>query len=217
GWVKLNVHAGIYNLLTLSNGKDTLLANGIVAAGNVSQIRLLIGSTANTVMVNGSIYPLVTPSAQETGVKLNVNSSLVTGVTYNFTIDFDAGMSVVAEGNGTYSLKPVIRAVVAPSTSGTIKGAISPSISQAAIIAVSSDLGAASAQADEQWNENETIVTDSASSFSIAGSGNFELSGLASGVYQVTISPLPPLTAVTVSNVTVTSGQVTEMGTVTIH
>lgn len=217
GWVKLNVHTGIYNLLTLSNGKDTLLASGNVAAGNVSQIRLIIGSTGNTVMVNGAIYPLVTPSAQETGIKLNVNSSVVTGVTYNITIDFDAGMSVVAEGNGTYSLKPVIRAVVSPSTSGTIRGAISPSVSQATIIAVSSDLGAASVQADEMWNENEMIVTDSASSFSLTGSGNFEVRGLAAGNYQVTISPLPPLTAITVSNITVASGQVTEMGTVMLQ
>src|SRR6185312_5373402 len=111
GWVKLNVKAGIYNLLSLANGKDTLIATGKVAVGHVSQIRLFVASGGNSVVINNVSYPLEVPSGMESGIKLQVNSELVSGTTYNFTIDFDAGMSVVPLGNGTYLLKPVIRPI----------------------------------------------------------------------------------------------------------
>src|SRR5579884_459938 len=43
GWTSLNVQPGIYNLLSLSNGNNILLASGKVTTGPVSQIQLLLG------------------------------------------------------------------------------------------------------------------------------------------------------------------------------
>src|SRR5258708_37939475 len=39
----IGAHAGVYNLLDFTNGKDTILADAEIPAGNISQIRLLLG------------------------------------------------------------------------------------------------------------------------------------------------------------------------------
>jgi len=196
GWVGLNIHPGIYNLLTLTNGKDTLLATGMVAVGGVSQVRLILGED-NTVMVNNTLYPLQTPSAEQSGLKLNINGTLVAGTVYNVTLDFDAGMSVVQTGNGSYILKPVIRALISPDN-GVIKGIISPANSVTAIVAVSES-------------------SDSTSSYSSAISGDFMVNTLPTGSYKVIIMPQPPYAIQTFTSVAVVSGQVTDMGTITLQ
>ena len=50
--VNLNVNAGIYNLLDFANGADTLIASADVPSGELSQVRLILG-TNNTVVVDG--------------------------------------------------------------------------------------------------------------------------------------------------------------------
>jgi len=62
--VNLTAKAGIYNLLKLSNGLDTLIATGDLEPGTISQIRLILGSN-NTVTVGGVVFPLSTPSAEQ--------------------------------------------------------------------------------------------------------------------------------------------------------
>ena len=43
-WITLDgAHPGLYNLLDLTDGKDTLLADAQIPAGNISQIRLVLG------------------------------------------------------------------------------------------------------------------------------------------------------------------------------
>jgi hypothetical protein len=197
GWVNLNVKAGIYNLLSLSNGKDTLLASGSVAVGTASQIRLILGPTGNTVVVNGVSYPLMTPSAQQSGLKLDVHAQFVNGVQYNILLDFDAGMSVVAEGNGSYILKPVIRAVIPP-VNGSISGRISPVSADAVVIAMSAN-------------------SDSAVSYSSFITGSFMVQGLAAGTYKVVIIPKSPFTETSYFDVVVNQGSVTDMGSITFQ
>ncbi|HWY98409.1 MAG TPA: DUF4382 domain-containing protein [Bacteroidia bacterium] len=197
GWVNLNLKTGIYNLLSLSNGKDTLLASGSIAVGTASQLRLILAPTGNTVVVNGISYPLMTPSAQQSGLKLDLHAQFVSGVQYNILLDFDAGMSVVTEGNGSYILKPVIRAVVSP-VNGSISGRISPVSADAAVIAISAN-------------------SDSAVSYSSFITGGFMVQGLASGTYKVVIIPKPPFTSTSYFDVIVNQGSVTDMGSITFQ
>lgn len=196
GWMTLNIRPGIYNLLNLINGKDTLIADGFVTVGMVSQVRLILGPTGNTVMVNNTLYTLQTPSDQQSGLKLTINSMLSAGITYNLILDFDAGASVVQTGNGSYILKPVIRAIVTAS-SGAIQGIISPA-SLAQITASSSS-------------------TTNANTFSSSATGAFLLQGLTAGSYEVTVTPLPPYVTQTFNNIIVNTGQVTNMGTIVLH
>ena len=124
-WIDLNIHnPGVYNLLELRNGNTVLLAGGDIPAGDISQIRLLLGEN-NSVVVDGMEYDLDTPSAQQSGIKLNLHQTLLPGVAYSFVMDFDAARSVVARGNGTYGLKPVIR-TYAEAFGGSIKGVALP-------------------------------------------------------------------------------------------
>src|SRR4051812_30923105 len=114
------LRAGVYDLLKFRNGLDTLLIRADVPTGTVSQIRLILGP--NSSIVEGGItYQLSTPSAQESGVKLNLNQTFVAGGAYDVWVDFDAAKSILKTGNGQYKLKPVIRAY-SEATVGRIKG-----------------------------------------------------------------------------------------------
>lgn len=188
--VNLNVNAGIYNLLDFVNGVDTLIAGGNFPSGTLSQIRLILGAN-NTVMDDSVMYPLSTPSAMQSGLKLNVHTTLTAGVAYNLLLDFDAGQSIVNTGNGEYILKPVIR-VLDVAMSGPIHGSVSP---PAAL--------PATASATDGTN-TYTTITDS--------TGSFLLVGIPAGTYSVEIAPQPPYMPMTITNVVVTVGNMTELG-----
>lgn len=126
-WIDLNMPVtGIFNLLDYRNGETVLLAGGDIPAGDISQIRLLLGDD-NHVVVDGVAHDLQTPSAQTSGLKLNLHETLEEGLAYSFVIDFDAARSVVKRGNGTYGLKPVIR-TYAEAFGGSIKGFALPAL-----------------------------------------------------------------------------------------
>lgn len=107
GWVNLNTVAGIYNLLGLQNGIDTLLATGTIPSNSVKEIRLVLGSS-NTIKVAGITYPLTIPSGSESGLKIKVNKQL-NGPVDSILIDFDAALSIHQAGNSNYMLKPVLK------------------------------------------------------------------------------------------------------------
>ncbi len=105
-WVTLETNVGIYNLLGLQNGVDTLIAQGTFPTGVVKEIRLIVGAN-NTVKVNGQIYPLTIPSGAESGLKIKVNKNLQATIE-TLLIDFDAALSIKAEADG-YKLRPVVK------------------------------------------------------------------------------------------------------------
>jgi hypothetical protein len=135
GWQPVPlIRPGIYNLLDFRNGIDTVLAATDLPAGTYSQIRLILGDN-NSVVVSGQTYPLKTPSAQESGLKLNIHASLTAGIVYRLWIDFDAGRSIVTTGNGKYILKPVIR-TYSEAIGGSIKGYVLPAASRPEVFAI---------------------------------------------------------------------------------
>lgn len=106
-WLLLNTNAGIYDLLTLQNGVDTLLATGNVPPAVLKEVRFVLGDD-NSIMVDSVLHPLETPSAQESGLKIKVDKDLNLDIN-TLTFDFDAAQSILETGNGQYKLKPVIR------------------------------------------------------------------------------------------------------------
>lgn len=188
--VTLNTVPGIYNLLDFSNGVDTLIATGLLTVNKVEQIRLILGSN-NSVVLNGVTYPLSTPSAQQSGLKLQVHQTLQAGIAYEVLLDFDAHQSIVTEGNGGYSLKPVIRTI-----EKAISGALIGKINQTGVIA--------SVTASSGSNSYSTITNLN---------GDFMLAGLPPGTYTVVISPPAPHNTVTINNVVITTGVTTNVGT----
>src|SRR5690606_25455763 len=187
---------GIYNLLDFQNGLDTLIASGDVPAGKVSQIRLILGPN-NEVVVNGVPEPLKTPSAQQSGLKLQVNYILQPGIVYEFWLDFDAQRSIVAKGNGGYNLKPVIR-VFTKNTTGSIDGYISPVAAHSSVLAYNA-------------------AGDSASAMSDTITGYFLLSGLNPAAYTVEFDPISPYLPKDTMGINVTAGVVTHLDSIAIQ
>ncbi len=107
GWANLTTYAGVYDLLGLQNGVDTLLAAGTIPTNTVKEIRLVLGNN-NTIKVAGVVYPLTIPSGSESGLKLKVDRTLNAGLD-SLLIDFDAALSIHVTGSGTYQLKPILK------------------------------------------------------------------------------------------------------------
>ncbi|MBC7851062.1 MAG: DUF4382 domain-containing protein [Chitinophagaceae bacterium] len=170
-WQSLvGVNKGIYNLLDLVNDKDTLLVNADIPSGKLHQIRLVLGP-ANSIVVDGVSMPLETPSAQQSGLKLNVQQDVLAGVLYTLVLDFDAARSVVHTGSNKYILKPVIRTVLA-AVGGSIGGYVFPNNVLTAVYAIQG---------------LDTIAT----TFT-APSGAFLVKGITPGTYDVHFIPADP-------------------------
>ncbi|MBO9732065.1 MAG: DUF4382 domain-containing protein [Chitinophaga sp.] len=197
GWQSLHVlRPGVYDLLKFRNGLDTAIASQELPAGKISQIRLVLGSN-NSVVIGGVAHPLETPSAQQSGLKLNVNASLVSGVEYRLWLDFDANRSIVVTGNNKYILKPVIRTYT-QAMGGSIKGIVLPPLAVKGVFAIQGSDTIASAIPD--------VTT-----------GAFLMAGLNAGAYNVAIAGNGILKDTVVANVNVTVGQAISIGSITLH
>lgn len=131
------VHAGLYNLLELTNGKDTLLADALIPAGTISQVRLILGSNNYIITSTGAKIDLKTPSAQQSGLKVQVHQQVSGGTLYRLTLDFDVARSIVFAGNSANTiLKPVLRILSFAPSGGNIKGVVAPGSFVTAVMAI---------------------------------------------------------------------------------
>ncbi len=185
------------NLLDLVNGTFAELGAVELEAGEYEQIRLILGGN-NSVTVDGQSYSLKVPSAQQSGLKLNVDFTIESGTTTELLLDFDAQQSVHKRGaNQTYIMRPVIHANVRTLT-GDIEGSVSPASSRPWILAMSG---------------TDTVSTTLADS----ASGDFELVGLKTGTYDVVFQPTDTTYAdTTVADVQVSARETQDMGTINI-
>ncbi len=106
-WVELQPVRGVYNLLGLQNGVDTLIGTLTLPTSVVKEIRLVLGPN-NTIKDNGVIYPLTIPSGAESGLKIKINKKLEATLE-TLIIDFDAALSIRKDGPGDYKLLPVLK------------------------------------------------------------------------------------------------------------
>ncbi|PKD21518.1 carbohydrate-binding protein [Salegentibacter salinarum] len=190
-WESLsNVETGRYDLLELTGGVSQLLADVEIPAGYLDQIRLVLGPD-NVVVIDGEENPMATPSAQQSGLKLNIQQELEAGESYEYLLDFDVDESIGTTGNGGYILKPVIR-MSAMANTGSIVGEVHPSDTRSLVKA---------------QNASHTI-----SAYTDEG-GNFALHGVPAGTYQVTITPDAEtgLEMVPVDNVEVVQGEAKDL------
>jgi hypothetical protein len=199
GWKSLIIsRKGIYNILDFKNGLDTVLGTLSLPAGRISQLRLVLG-TNNKVQYQGVLSNMTTPSAQQSGLKLLINATLLEGINYVYWIDFDAAKSIVHTGSNNFILKPVIK-VFTQASSGAVKGILSPASSKAVVFAIN--------------NLNDTIGTTQIDTTT----GSFLLNGLAAGTYSVNMHVTNgPKKDSTKSNIIVTNGVVNDLGTIILR
>nr|WP_250069137.1 DUF4382 domain-containing protein [Gelidibacter japonicus] len=199
GWQSLeSINTGVYDLLTLTGGVNVLLVDDFeVLSGTLNQIRLILGDH-NTVVIDGVTHPLKTPSAQQSGLKIKINQTLLPNMAYTFLLDFEVDKSIVVAGNsGNINLKPVIRAS-AEATTGTISGSI--------------------LLLDVQTQISATNGVDEITTYADV-EGNFLLVGLTPGNYTVTITPDPmsDLLPTVLENVEVSAENNTAIGVITME
>ncbi len=200
GWTSVaDAHTGKYNLLDLSDGKDTLLADAEIPAGKISQIRLLLGDDNYIITNSGEKIDLTTPSAQESGLKIKVDEDVTGGQLYRLILDFDAAKSIVKAGSsGNYILKPVIRIISFVPSGGNIKGVVLPDSVRTAIYAI---------------NGMDTV----ASTYTDTLNGNFYFKDIPAATYSLSYLPQDSSFKSAQQNVTVTLGQTAVADTLTLE
>ena len=170
GWQSLqSVKAGVYDLLKLVNDDDTLLADANIPSGRIHQLRLILG-TENYVKVQGTtdMIKLETPSAQQSGLKLNIQMDVQDGILYTILLDFDVSKSIVKTGNGKYMLKPTIRTIL-NAVGGSVKGVVMPKDFQSKVCAI------------QGIDTIACTYTDA--------TGGYLFKGLAAGTYNIYYNP----------------------------
>ena len=195
GWYTVSDDTTRVDLLQLSNGASVSLADSTLPAGDFDQIRLVLGE-GNHVYVDGDSLALTVPSGSQSGVKIHHDFSLGDGEVYALALDFDAERSIHQTGNGTYIMRPVIRAQ-AQATAGAIAGVVDPAAARAQVWTVAGD--------------------DTVTAWADTLSGAFRLMMLPAGTYDVSIEPSAGAWSDTlVTDVTVSTGLVTDLGTVVL-
>lgn len=204
GWISLNAVDGMVNLLDFTGGYSKVLVNQYqIPAGTLSQMRLVLGE-GNSIDIEvdeeGTIqnYPLKTPSAQQSGLKVKINAVIEEGFTYDYVLDFDVEKSIVMSGNSdNIILKPVIYAS-AEVNSGIIEGTVEPMDEPAEVSVIVFE-----------GTEDEFIIKANTDE-----NGAFALWGVPAGTYEVTASPKNETTdysSTTVGNVVVVNGEITTL------
>lgn len=138
GWSEVVLNpARRVNLLDLTNGVLAELGQTELPAGIYTQLRLQLASNGSTgpyansvVPTGGTETPLDTPSAQQSGLKMNVNLTVAANELADVVLDFDACKSVVTRGaSGRYNLKPVVTVLPRVRLDGLVaEGMVAPAI-----------------------------------------------------------------------------------------
>lgn len=185
-WQDLNIKPGVYDLLSLRNGTDTLLAQGNVVTGKVVLIKIELGS--NNSLVKDSVkYPLNLTKITEPYIYLTLTGKEWEKYEKNKSrlwLDFDVARSIIAMGNQFY-LKPVIH-LFTKSTTGAIGGIVTPRAAYPVISVYNS--------------------TDTAYALPDAY-GRFLVRGLQAGTYNMLINASNGYVDSTITNIKVNVGE----------
>ena len=209
GWLSFTPESGYpinVDLTELVAGNDLLLVDQVIPSGLLHQIRLVL-SDNNTLVIEGENgeggepIALATPSAQQSGLKLNLNETLEPGFTYTFILDWVVQESVIEAGNsGMYILKPVIR-VNAEISSGSISGTVVETVEESQVPLENIIV--------EVYNLDDELVTDTLTD----ENGNFLIQALAGGSYKLKITQ-EGYEAYESDEIVVTAGDVIDVGTI---
>ncbi len=193
-WDTLPVNPGVYDLLKLRNGTDTLLASGFILHGKILRIKFILGNN-NSVVVDSVTYPLHLVDSQHF-VYVNIHREHLDALSttnFNLYLDFDLARSI-RYVNGMYWLKPVLKPF-SHHAFGEIEGMVRPVHSFDDIKAFNATDTAFA------WPEDE---------------GEFKIVGLHPGTYSLWVQGINGYHDTTIHNISVQSGRETDVGTITL-
>ncbi len=134
-WIPLDFSGGQYNMLSLTNGKNTQLVDQYFPAfKTIRRVKIKLGNNNRiiTTSVQNSGIELIIPQEISEGIVLNVNENLYANIISSLVIDIRA---LITETNGNYFLNPTIR-VFSEVATGSIKGYVAPIEAQAIVSVV---------------------------------------------------------------------------------
>jgi len=197
-WDTLDIRAGVYNLLTLSNGTDTLLANGLTLQGRINKIKLVLG-TSNSVVIDSVSYPLSLWGNNNT-VTIQVKGADIDAITpgeLQLWLDFDAGGSIVKVSNNRFVLRPRIKIFV-PAQTASLTGKIIPREAKAVVAAIAN---------------GDTLVA-----IPERHDGRFKIRGLRGTTASIFINATAGgYRDTSISNVSLQRGRTTDIGTIRLR
>ena len=195
-WDTLSVTPGVYDLLKLRNGRDTLIANGFSHIGKITKVRITLGSNNSISTDSTHTYPLpICDGSPYIYVKVPSSSiDSLPGGQYMIRVDFNIGRSIENE-DGQYCLRPELKSYC-QKTSGSIDGKVIPDEALASIMVFNSSDTAYAKPEDE---------------------GEFEIRGLAEASYSVLYKATAPYKDTTLTNIQVQKGMETKLPAITLH
>jgi len=196
-WDTLDITPGVYDLLQLRNGVDTLLASGLIPSGKILKVKITLGSD-NTIYTDSTThYPLEVfgPHPYFTINVRHVDVSAVSSNDFKLWLDFNLERSVFF-WNGEFLLKPYI-VVFNDQVQAKIKGQALPRRKVSLITAYS---GTDTLYAIPNWID-----------------GNYLIRNVPAGTYSINFKGRDGYSDTTITNITVTAGKTTAAPTITLH
>jgi len=195
-WDTLNITPGVYDLLQLRNGADTLLASGVIPSGKILKVKILLGSD-NTIFVDSATsFPLEVfgPSPYFTINVRRANVSSASNNDFKLWLDFNLSRSIFF-WSGTYLLKPYIT-VFNDVVTAKIQGQVLPHGASALVTA---------------FNSTDTL-------YAIPNwDGKYQFRGVTAGTYSINFKGRGGYQDTTISNISVDSMKVVKLPVVTLH
>ncbi len=195
-WDTLAIRPGVYNILKLRNGIDTLLATGNISAGKIRKIRITLG-TNNSLVKAGVTYSLNLSPGSNNYVYVKIHSEDedddIVGQSAIW-LDFDVCGSIRFSGN-QYYLKPFIK-VFSMKKFGKIEGKVFPRIALPFV----------------------KIFNNTDSGFAIPeNNGEYKIRGLREGTYSIKFKGSNGYLDTTIANIQVRKGKETHITDITLH
>lgn len=197
-WHDLGIKAGIYDLLQLRNGTDTLLAESNITKGSIRLIKIEIG-TNNSLVKDSINYPVSIPAGAPNYVLIETK-----GHEYDeylpgrnrLWLDFDVTRSIVQERNGVFYLRPVFH-FFTKRASASIVGKIVPQKEAKAVV---------------------TIYNNTDTAYALPNpDGYFSVRGLKDGTYKLLINATSPYLDSTINNVVIAAPKETSVGVIVLR
>jgi hypothetical protein len=195
-WDTLSITPGVYNLLALRNGTDTLLASGLYPTGKILKIQITLGSDNSVYTDSTTSYPLVVfgPNPYFT---INVSRTNVQDVTNNefkLWLDFNLSRSIFF-WNGEFLLKPYFT-VFNDVMAAKVQGSVLPHGAGALVMGIN---GTDTIYAIPFW------------------SGQYQFRNVPAGTWSFTFKGTTGYSDTTLSGIAVDSTKTVNLPTITLH
>jgi hypothetical protein len=197
-WDTLDIHPGVYNLLDLANGADTLLASGFSPSGKVVKLRLTLGDN-NSVVIDSVSYPLsLRNNSHHVTIRVGGdNIDMISPNDLQFWLDFNAGRSIVRVDDNHFILRPFLTVWI-PAHTATILGHVLPDSAESVVAAI--------------FNGDTLVALPKPSD------GFFKIRGITATAADVFINATAnSYQDTTIAGVQLTVGKETDIGTVHLH